>query len=261
MSILHSSLRTIQTWFPSLVETKFTLQRALRQTVRQPFDSDFTLLSRMRPSEDDVFVDVGCNRGQSVDAIRLYHPGAPIVAFEPNPLLVKKLSSLFAADRHLRLEAFGLGEAAGTFELHVPFYSNWMFDGLASLDRDSAAMWLNSNTIIGFDERRLQIRTVHCEVQTLDYFQLKPYFIKIDVQGLEAAVIKGAMETIERHRPIILVESDSYGPIEQLLAPFGYQAATMQGGRLERGLRLSKNVFFLTEQSFSTLVPFTTSQS
>lgn len=44
------------------------------------------------------------------------------------------------------------------------------------------------------------------ELRTLDSFHLAPDFIKIDVEGYELAVIKGAVETIQRSHPTIILE-------------------------------------------------------
>lgn len=40
----------------------------------------------------------------------------------------------------------------------------------------------------------------------LDWFGLKPDFVKIDVQGHEARVIEGAVETLKAHKPVLAVE-------------------------------------------------------
>lgn len=44
------------------------------------------------------------------------------------------------------------------------------------------------------------------EVRTLDSFNLDPDFIKIDCEGYELFVLQGAVETLERSRPTIIVE-------------------------------------------------------
>lgn len=55
-------------------------------------------------------------------------------------------------------------------------------------------------------------------VLPLDHFQLQPDFIKIDVQGHEKEVIRGARKTLERHHPVIIVESDQSNPAAELTA-------------------------------------------
>ena len=123
-----------------------------------------------------------------------------------------------------------------------------MFDGLASIDRHAAASWLNADRIMGFVPERLQIKSSRCFVRRLDSFELKPWFIKIDVQGLEKDVIMGGMTTIAKYRPIVLVESEDYDDIDSLLAPLGYRPATMTEGDIEFGLRRANNVFYLTSE-------------
>ena len=44
------------------------------------------------------------------------------------------------------------------------------------------------------------------EVTTIDSYDIAPDLIKIDVEGMEAEVITGALETIKKYRPVLLVE-------------------------------------------------------
>jgi hypothetical protein len=50
-------------------------------------------------------------------------------------------------------------------------------------------------------------RVAQVEARTLDSFEFDAVdLIKLDIQGAEYAALVGARETIERHRPVILVE-------------------------------------------------------
>lgn len=44
------------------------------------------------------------------------------------------------------------------------------------------------------------------EVKTLDWFNLAPDFLKIDTEGYELFVLKGAEQTLRKHKPVIIVE-------------------------------------------------------
>lgn len=59
-----------------------------------------------------------------------------------------------------------------------------------------------------------------CSVRsvTLDHVDVKdPTFIKIDVEGMEADVLRGATETIRKHRPVLYVENDRKDKSEELM--------------------------------------------
>jgi len=51
-------------------------------------------------------------------------------------------------------------------------------------------------------------------------------FIKIDVEGMEVDVLRGARETIMRHRPIMMMEMDhkltDLGELQKFLVESGY---------------------------------------
>jgi FkbM family methyltransferase len=49
-------------------------------------------------------------------------------------------------------------------------------------------------------------------------------FIKIDVEGMEADVLRGAFETISRHKPIMIVETikSDQDELESMVKPIGY---------------------------------------
>ncbi|MEX0917226.1 MAG: FkbM family methyltransferase [Candidatus Paceibacterota bacterium] len=70
------------------------------------------------------------------------------------------------------------------------------------------------------------------EVGTLDSYGLSPSLIKLDCEGMELSVLKGAKETIEHSRPILFIEINreqlgrhgaSGLKIELFLRNFGYQ--------------------------------------
>lgn len=81
-----------------------------------------------------------------------------------------------------------------------------MFDGLASFKYKEAKDWLKSR-MWRYNENKLSIKKIESQVKKLDDFKLKPYFIKVDVQGFEMEVLQGAEETIRKYKPIFLIES------------------------------------------------------
>lgn len=75
-------------------------------------------------------------------------------------------------------------------------------------------------------------------VKPLDAYTLTNVdFIKIDVEGHELAVVEGALETIRRHRPILLIEASpaTLKPLCDRLSPLGYQQVALADLTGERG--------------------------
>jgi FkbM family methyltransferase len=222
-------VRTVQVHFPALLEQRHIAQRTWLRVRRRPFDYDFRCLSGLSFAPDEVMIDIGANRGQSIDAMRLYHPKQPIVAFEPNPNLAARLPSLFKGDPHLVVHNVGLGDTPGEFTLQVPSYNGWDFDGQAALNFGEDLLSYIRSSIIGFDEAKLSFKKFRCEVRRLDGFKLKPGFLKIDTEGSELRVLRGAIETIRTHRPILLIENSSPSAVIDFLKPIGYSEFHFEG--------------------------------
>lgn len=243
-------LRTAQTFVPQVADAKYEGQRLVRRLRSAPFEADFralAVLAQMRALS--LCVDVGGNRGQSIDAIRLFLPQAGVHTFEPNPRLAQSLERRHESDARLHVHTTALGESAGYLTLHVPVYNGYVFDGLASVHEAEARDWLEGR-IIGYSSKKLQLLTYRVRVMTLDELQLDPQFMKIDVQGAEAEVLRGGLTTLREHRPFLLVEAPS-AAVTDVLDPLGYRAHYWQKGRLRRAEQHTGprpvNTFFLPD--------------
>jgi FkbM family methyltransferase len=244
--VVGSALRSLQTLAPWSADAKHALKRAVRAVVRRPHDRDFLALRLLGFGPEEVCVDGGANRGQSIQSMQLLLARPRIVAFEANPELAAVLVRRYAHDPSVRVEPTALGDQAGTFVLHLPVYRGFAFDGLASLDEDEAAGWLPGR-LLGFDEAKLEIRHVTCTAATLDSFELAPGFVKLDVQGREHQVLLGGLQTIRRHRPVLLVESPPPASFE-LLGSLGYRAMSYEHGALVAMGAMRTNTFFVPEE-------------
>lgn len=136
----------------------------------------------------DLIIDVGANRGQFSLISRMVKSGLPIVAFEPIPTeaeIVRKALS----GKNVQLHQVALGEKAGEAEIHL------------SRSADSSSL-----LPIGEMQRKLfrdtdEIGTLKVPVKRLDDFKSEwekhsRILLKIDVQGFELSVLKGATETL-----------------------------------------------------------------
>jgi len=224
---------------------KFDVKRWIRKALNQTHERDFDALALadLRGGDNRLFLDVGANRGESIEAILMRRPDANVVAFEPNGILMDKIMRLYKDDRRVVVHNVGLGNENGVFDLFVPFYNNFMFDGLASFKERYARSWLETR-LYGFDKKRLTIKKVRCEVKRLDDFELRPFFIKIDAQGFEYDIILGAEKTLRACKPILLIETPEKDLLEFLIS-LDYEPFIYDGSRLVKGSLEALNVFFL----------------
>ena len=236
--------RSIQVHFPFLQDYRFHLQRNLRSLSNKTHEKDFEALAQLPRTGNNLFLDIGSNRGEAVQSILMRRPDARIIGFEPNSHLIKKVRKIYENDPRVKFLNFGLGQEAGTFSLYIPFYNNYMFDGLASLKETNARGWLR-NRLYGYEEKKLTIAKALCEVKKLDDLNLRPYFVKIDVQGFEYEVLLGAQKTIAESSPILLIETPGKRELEFLLAN-RYGAFVYNNSRLVRG-QTGLNVYFIPD--------------
>jgi FkbM family methyltransferase len=249
---LKREIRSLQTHFPAIRSAKFSAYNWATRTIGWRVEPEFRLLEALAPVS--LAIDIGGNWGQSILALQRHARPQNIISFEPNPQLSQRLKRVFADDKTVSVEPRALGDTPGSFNLFVPSYRGFVYDGLASLDYESAASWLNSQRMARFDESKLEIAEHAVEVTTLDSFDLAPDVIKIDVQGHEEAVIDGGIKTIERSKPVIILEDPTDGLIGKL-SDVGIEQFGLVNGRLIAGDRSQSNSIFLTPEKRRIIQP------
>jgi FkbM family methyltransferase len=137
-------------------------------------------------------IDIGAANGLYLFALRDY--SARCIGFEPNPFSYQDLSKRFSG---VRLENCALSDASGKVELRVPIVDKMLYSGFGTIEAE--------NSLSAFSAKSL--KRIVVEVKTLDSFQFTDVgLIKIDVEGHEWDVIQGAIVTIDRSRPNLLIE-------------------------------------------------------
>jgi FkbM family methyltransferase len=181
-------------------------------------EPEIALLSRYVGPGDTV-VDVGAHKGVwTWHLARRVGRGGRVLAFEPQPDLAAFLVRAFARTPQVTVETRALSDAAGEATLTVPVWGTTAMAGHATLE--------------GSGRQGLTVPLV-----PLDDFDLAPTFVKVDVEGHEAAVLRGARRTVARHRPTLLLEIDRRGTdraaqreqVVALVAEAGYRANYLGG--------------------------------
>lgn len=136
-------------------------------------------------------IDAGANKG--VYTYWLERLSQHVHAFEPNPKMFKILTRGVGSKATVHHAA--LSDQAGEFALRIPKTGQGRYSNQgASLNHDK----------VGDSYGEVMVKTLR-----LDDMDIKNIgFIKIDVEGHEMAVLDGAVQTIKRERPTLLIEME-----------------------------------------------------
>lgn len=196
-------------------------RRVLRALTRAvPFlEDELVVLPALVPAGGTV-VDVGANRGVYMTVLsRLVGAHGRVVALEPQPGPLRTARALrrVLGLHNVTLLQQGLGDVEAPLELVVPYRWGLPVYGRAFL---SDAPELRATDLSEFhSSRRRAVR-----VSTLDHLAAEQRlatvdFIKCDIEGAELRMLHGGAQTIERHRPILLLEIE-----DRHVAKYGHRA-------------------------------------
>lgn len=185
----------------------------------------FSVANLLKPGMS--FVDIGAHEGIfSLLAAVAVGPDGAVHAFEPSPRERARLAANITLNRleNVHVHPVALGETSHTATLLV-----------------SDAEHPGHNTLGAFSHRETtHAYSVDVNVETLDRFveQLaieRIDLMKLDVEGSESAVLKGAATTLNSFRPVLILEAQqtalermgsSVEELLRLLASHGYRIET-----------------------------------
>jgi len=201
------------------------LWRALRARYRDQRTELRAILRTLAPG--DTAVDVGANKGSYTYWMsRAVGPGR-VVAFEPQEVLASylRMAAAVLTLRNVTVEAKGVSGRTGRLALHIP---GSVSSPGASFERAVA--------------ERETGRSVAVAVVALDdYFPVEERIrvMKVDVEGHELEVFRGADRILRRHAPLLVFECEqrhlSTGSVREVLdhlRALGYDGHFVQRGRL-----------------------------
>ena len=165
---------------------------------------DAAPLIGVRPEFGGAFVDVGANIG--VYTTRYASAFTHIIAIEPNPAAYYILRANLALGRIQNVVPLlvGCSDHAGTGQLHVAA------GGMLGWSRlGSDATWDQYRIEVPLDMLDNLIRKTGLSERVS--------LLKIDVEGHETQVLRGAAKTLAQHRPVVCYAN----PHQQILSGFG----------------------------------------
>jgi FkbM family methyltransferase len=206
------------------------LRLAVDRQAREPFEW-FCFRSPEMAAELDTFLaraadrhrllDVGACHGLFSLAFTQGRPGAEAVAVEPSPLAWEVLESNLRRNAGARVTPLqaAVGAAPGRLTMR---YSWHHLEASPETAGEPGAV-------------EIPLRTVDLVCAELGF---RPDAMKVDVEGYELAVLRGARETLAARRPLVFLEihparivelGGTLGELNDLLAELGYQVLDLEG--------------------------------
>ena len=169
-----------------------------------PHDKDYYALNILfKKDEKRTFLDVGGNIGLSTIGFRqLGFKKNKIIIFEPDKFLIKKyISKIINNYSKIKAYSFGLSDRTQKKKLYKAFYKGSFFHFNNSFDLKYLKEKLKHN--YGSQAKSFKIKSSIFDLKKFDELNIKEdiCFIKIDVEGFETKVVKGA-EKIFLHKDL-----------------------------------------------------------
>lgn len=176
---------------------------------RDAYEPSVTAAIELFLKKGDVFVDIGSNWGHH-SFYAVLEKGASAIAFEPNPVVAEDLARIadeLGVNKSVEINRLALSDNNALLELKQHYFES----GVASIDvnfsNDRA-----KEKYISIIHRLLDLKPITYEARAvpLDSLNLsKAELMKIDAEGVELRILRGAKRTIERLAPAICFEFHS----------------------------------------------------
>lgn len=156
------------------------------------------ILKYIKPKS--VFMDIGANIGHFSFYFKEKHPDLECHLFEPNPKLYQcinmslKASKLNGVFPHQLALSNSNGEASFFIDSYNDGGHSLLIDKISAKSKDTQKVTVKTIRLDEFvNERNLE----------------KIDIIKVDIQGAERSFIEGGIETINKNKPVMMIEVDS----------------------------------------------------
>lgn len=211
------ALKAMMTW-PTFSISSFEICRRLRRHGVVPA----------------TVIDVGANIGQFATASWFEFRPKRVISFEPQSRCAEPLRRLSRKMPGLEIRQVALGETPGTTTMKLNVHSH-----------SSSVLSLSNRHLEAFpgavEEGEEQVELSTLDLQFARDSLQAPILLKVDVQGYEIHVLRGAEQTL-RHAAYVLLET-SFLPLYEGEAPF----VEVMGLMSSRGFEFAGAVGFLED--------------
>ena len=192
---MHSSLsEKIFSFFHRFIEKKYHLRRLSK------------ILKDIAFYKFPTIFDVGGNEGESIDFFLNLFDNPKIYSFEPETKSYQKLLKKYKKNKAINLFKFAFGNKKEELKLKINIKSST--STLSKINTKSKYYYLKS-LILNRSKNNIFLGKEKVKVKKIDdfFYQKKIktiHILKIDTEGFELNVIKGAKKTLKKTKIIII---------------------------------------------------------
>jgi FkbM family methyltransferase len=161
--------------------------------IKNRFEPDMVKLFKSIAMESEVILDIGANIGCT--ALLFGNMSRQVHAFEPSKTTFAFLEKNIANSglKNIVLHNFGLGSESGEYTLTF-----------SPLDRSGGFISNQTQAGVGNTIEQIVIRQLDEVFNSMNISKVN--FIKMDVEGFEGHVLRGAKQTIAAYKPAVVLE-------------------------------------------------------
>lgn len=185
---------------------------AYRALVRLRNPCNYEKLAYLRlVQRGNVVIEVGANQGYFTRLFgNIVGSKGSVLAFEPVPLTRQRLLSNVSDLCQIAVLPYAISDEVGEFEMYIPGDTH----GQASLKQHSDTGWVDAGEVTIVTVQCMPLALIR-QVSDLNHID----FLKVDVEGAELKVLRGARDILVRDHPILHLEIE-----EKWMKAFGYDA-------------------------------------
>ena len=204
--------------FPVLIDVKYGIEKEMLWDCYEP--ELMSVIVKCVPAGGTVF-DIGANVGAITLALadKVGHAGG-VYSFEPGPVIFGRLVNNLNLNPALKNVIFpqmlGLSDEEGS----LTYYELGHYRG-------DGVLYPSDGTWESHESFPVKVTTIDLFASGQDLRRID--FMKIDVEGMEQAVLRGGLKTISAFRPVLYLETlvepgpGNFSGVEGILKPMGYE--------------------------------------
>ena len=187
------------------------------------YDSIFNYSKRLN---FEIMIDVGSHQGEFISRFLKKKNIKKIFCFEPNSKLFKKLIQTYKTNKKIILSNCALGEKSTSKKF---FLSNLSYNSTMSTFNKKSNYLKFKNLILKDKNQKSTIIKQKSFDEVFKNINIKKSFLKIDVEGYEFNVLKGAKNKIKKVKYILIEHQFSnqykndFGKIKKLLTKNNFE--------------------------------------